>query len=231
MNTNDQILTVEAAAELLSLSDSAVYKLLQQGDLPGAKIGGQWRVRRSDLERAFDLARARARAAQREKEAGGIWAPALDKLRAKNERPEFELTRCLWCPEWTPTWSGARYTTLCSFECARELRQAFSALGWTVTSDYTLSPIYEPPAGDSTTLMLGPWNWEAEQHGMVPDYELIAARYKTMHARGPLRELLLLEHPYMRDYNRRPPEEPTVASGSRDARPAAREEASESEAS
>lgn len=223
---DDQILTVEAAAELLSLSESAVYKLLQQGELPGAKIGGQWRVRRSDLERAFDLARARARAQQRKKDASKIWAPVLEKLAGRNDGASFELARCLWCPDWIPAWSGARYTTLCSIECAQELRRAFGALGWRVTSDYSLSPIYEPPAGDATTLMLGPWNWQAEEAGLVPDHDLIAARYATMHSRGPLRELLILEHPYLRGYNRHEGERRTTASaGAPDRRE--REEAAE----
>lgn len=201
MQTESEILTGKDAAGLLGLSESAVYKLLQQGDLPGGKIGGQWRLRRSDLDRAFDLARARATAQQREKEAPAMWEDALIKLRATHHNASYELTRCLWCPEWIPTWHGVRYTTLCSLECVAELRRTFAALGWPVTSDYVLSPIHQAMAGDGTELMLGQWSYEAERDGFVPDHELTKVRYSARHGRGPLRELLLLEHPFMRDYN------------------------------
>lgn len=198
---NDEILSVEAAAEFLDLSASAVYKLLQQGELPGGKIGGQWRVRRSDLDRAFDLARAKAMAQRREKDAATTWASALDKLRQENPDGEYVLTRCAWCPEWIPTWSGMRYVTLCSGDCASELRRAFGALGWRL-GDYTLAPIYQVPMGDATTLALDSRNLMAELlYGIAPDWELVNTWHAARHARGPLRELLLLEHPYLRGYN------------------------------
>jgi excisionase family DNA binding protein len=201
MRTLDDILSVEAAAGLLDLSASAVYKLLQQGELPGAKIGGQWRVRGSDLDRAFDLARAKAMAQQREKEAATTWASALDKLHQENPDGEYVLTRCAWCPEWIPTWSGMRYVTLCSGDCASELRRAFGALGWHLR-DYTLSPIYQVSMGDATTLALDSQNLIAEvMYGIAPDWELVNTWNAARHGRGPLRELLLLEHPYLRGYN------------------------------
>lgn len=201
MTTNDEILSVEAAARFLDLSASAVYKLLQQGELPGGKIGGQWRVRRSDLDRAFDLARAKAMAQQREKEAATTWASALDKLHHDNPGVEYVVTRCAWCPEWIPAVSGMRYLTLCSGDCASELRRAFGALGWGL-GDYTRSPIYRVDIGDDTILALDPRNMVAEvMYGIAPDWELVNARHGARHARGPLRELLLLEHPYLRGYN------------------------------
>lgn len=192
---SDEIMSAEHAASFLSLSESAVYKLLQLGEIPGAKVGGQWRVRRGDLERSFDLARARATAQQREKTAPEVWEPAMVLLKEQHQTETFVLTRCLWCPEFVPAWEVCRYTTLCSFECAAELRTVFKVLGWSVSSDLTLSPLYRALSGDGSELMLGPWHFEAEQHGFVPDHKLTNVRYAHRHERGPLRELLLLEHP------------------------------------
>ena len=45
-----QILNVPEAAEYLRLSKMSVYRLLEGGKLPGAKIASRWRVRRADLD-------------------------------------------------------------------------------------------------------------------------------------------------------------------------------------
>jgi excisionase family DNA binding protein len=198
---NDRILSAEQAASMLDLSESAVYRLLQQGEIPGAKIGGQWRVRQSDLERAFDLARARATAQQREKASETEWGAALEKLRSSYPNERFVLTRCAWCPEFVPAWEGARFTTLCSGECAAELRGAMKLLGWPIDTDLTLSPIYRLVGGlsDGSELLLDARALVAEvQYGIAPDHDLTSTRDALRHERGPLRELLLLEHPVMR---------------------------------
>lgn len=46
----EQVLTAEEAAAYLRLSETTVYRLLDRGELPGRKVGGQWRILRSALE-------------------------------------------------------------------------------------------------------------------------------------------------------------------------------------
>jgi excisionase family DNA binding protein len=45
-----EILTPEEVAQLLRLDKETVYRNLRSGRLPGTKVGGQWRTRRSDLD-------------------------------------------------------------------------------------------------------------------------------------------------------------------------------------
>ena len=51
---NNGYLTPEEAAGLLKLNILTVYRLLREGKLTGAKIGGSWRIRRSDIDKYFD---------------------------------------------------------------------------------------------------------------------------------------------------------------------------------
>lgn len=198
----DEVMGVDEVGKLLGLSTSAVWRLLQQGEIPGAKIGGQWRVRRDDLERHFDLARSRALAQTREREAEDVWRPVVAKLNKKYPGPRFVMTRCLWCPDFMPAADPYRFTTLCSPECAAELRQTFSLLGWPVDYDLELSPIYDD-LGDIEywiRLSLGKVPESAFTLGVERDPEAIRTRWELRHERGPLRELLLLEHPLLRRY-------------------------------
>lgn len=45
-----EILTIKEVAMLLKVGDRTVYALAQQAQLPGFKVGGQWRFTRYDLE-------------------------------------------------------------------------------------------------------------------------------------------------------------------------------------
>ena len=47
---SDFIMTVEEVSEYLRLAQSTVYKLLNEGRLPGRKIGGSWRCSRRALD-------------------------------------------------------------------------------------------------------------------------------------------------------------------------------------
>jgi len=50
----DELMTVAEAAEYLKVTPKTVYRWLNEGSLPGAKIGGNtWRVSREELERWF----------------------------------------------------------------------------------------------------------------------------------------------------------------------------------
>ncbi len=46
----DAILTVREVSAYLKLSESTVYRLAQEGSLPGRKLGGAWRFSRKRLE-------------------------------------------------------------------------------------------------------------------------------------------------------------------------------------
>ena len=48
-NTHSDILTVGEAADLLKIPRSSVYKLSQQGKIPGQKVGRHWRFHRATL--------------------------------------------------------------------------------------------------------------------------------------------------------------------------------------
>ena len=43
-------LTLKEVAAMLRLSQRTVYKLLAQGRLPGAKVGGQWRFDQDQVQ-------------------------------------------------------------------------------------------------------------------------------------------------------------------------------------
>jgi len=45
----DEIMTVSEVAEYLKISEVTTYKFVQEGKIPGFKIGRHWRVKRSDL--------------------------------------------------------------------------------------------------------------------------------------------------------------------------------------
>ncbi|MCT2535995.1 helix-turn-helix domain-containing protein [Aquibacillus koreensis] len=45
-----EIMTVAQVAEYLQLSEMTTYKLVQEGKIPGFKIGRHWRVKRADLD-------------------------------------------------------------------------------------------------------------------------------------------------------------------------------------
>jgi excisionase family DNA binding protein len=45
----DEILTVREVADYLRLGESTIYRLAQEGKLPGRKIGGTWRFSRQAI--------------------------------------------------------------------------------------------------------------------------------------------------------------------------------------
>jgi excisionase family DNA binding protein len=45
------VLTIGEVAEMLRVHPTTVYRLLKRGDMPGFKIGGNWRVSVNALER------------------------------------------------------------------------------------------------------------------------------------------------------------------------------------
>ena len=55
MRTNhDDVLTIKELATYLKFSRSTLYKLVQEGTVPGQKIGKHWRFRRETIDRWQD---------------------------------------------------------------------------------------------------------------------------------------------------------------------------------
>ena len=48
------IYTIEECADLLKVSVSTVRKLIASGELKAFKVGGQWRIRKEDLDSYID---------------------------------------------------------------------------------------------------------------------------------------------------------------------------------
>ncbi|MCG7551921.1 helix-turn-helix domain-containing protein [Pseudoalteromonas sp. Of11M-6] len=46
----DEILTIQEVADYLKLNEKTAYRLASEGKLPGFKVGGSWRFKRTDLE-------------------------------------------------------------------------------------------------------------------------------------------------------------------------------------
>jgi excisionase family DNA binding protein len=50
MKEESDIMLVDEVAKYLRIPIPTVYKLLQDGRLPGFKVGKHWRIRRRDIE-------------------------------------------------------------------------------------------------------------------------------------------------------------------------------------
>jgi excisionase family DNA binding protein len=47
----DEILTIQEVAAYLKLNDKTAYRLASENKLPGFKVGGSWRFKRTDIEK------------------------------------------------------------------------------------------------------------------------------------------------------------------------------------
>ena len=56
----DEVLTMKEVAALLKIGEKTAYTMAQRGELPGFKVGGQWRFRRADLDAWMDGQRSRS---------------------------------------------------------------------------------------------------------------------------------------------------------------------------
>ena len=50
MTSPDDILTISDVASLFKVTEKTVYGLAQKGDLPGFKVGGQWRFQQAAID-------------------------------------------------------------------------------------------------------------------------------------------------------------------------------------
>jgi len=51
---SDSFMTIKDVSSYLKIKEQTVYRLVQQGKIPGLKLGGQWKVKRDHLDRMFD---------------------------------------------------------------------------------------------------------------------------------------------------------------------------------
>jgi excisionase family DNA binding protein len=50
----DAVLTIDELAAYLKIAKSTLYKLAQEGKLPGQKVGRHWRFRKETVDRWLD---------------------------------------------------------------------------------------------------------------------------------------------------------------------------------
>lgn len=48
---HDEVLTIDELATYLKVSKSTLYKLVQEGKVPGQKVGKHWRFKRDVIDR------------------------------------------------------------------------------------------------------------------------------------------------------------------------------------
>ncbi|MCD6502495.1 helix-turn-helix domain-containing protein [bacterium] len=63
--SNDEIMTVQDVARYLKLQPQTIYKWAQEGKIPAAKFGKEWRFRKSLVDRWLDAQFASSPAVKR----------------------------------------------------------------------------------------------------------------------------------------------------------------------
>lgn len=56
----DDILDIRNAAKFLQIKERTLYRLVGEGEIPGIKVGGQWRFSKKNLEEMFSTNAAQA---------------------------------------------------------------------------------------------------------------------------------------------------------------------------
>jgi len=77
----DEILDIKQAAEYLQIKERTLYRLVGDGEIPGIKVGGQWRFSKKCLDSMFlrvTERKPRAKRMRRQEEPIAITAPDLN---------------------------------------------------------------------------------------------------------------------------------------------------------
>lgn len=53
-DNGDEILTIEEVAQFLKMKPQTIYKWAQEGQIPGTKLGKEWRFRKRTLDEWID---------------------------------------------------------------------------------------------------------------------------------------------------------------------------------
>lgn len=56
-----EFMTVRDVAEYLNVDAKTVYRIVKRGDLPGFKVGGTWRFKKSDIDEWVEKQKQEAR--------------------------------------------------------------------------------------------------------------------------------------------------------------------------
>ncbi len=56
--TAEEFLSIEDAAKLLDVDYKTIYKLVRSGEIPAARIGRVYRIKRADLDEFFERSKA-----------------------------------------------------------------------------------------------------------------------------------------------------------------------------
>ncbi len=54
VNSSDAVMTIQELSVYLKVSKSTLYKLAQQGKVPGQKVGKHWRFHKEAIDRWLD---------------------------------------------------------------------------------------------------------------------------------------------------------------------------------
>lgn len=49
--SDDEILTIKELASYLKIAEKTAYRFVSEGRIPGFKVGGSWRFRKSGIDR------------------------------------------------------------------------------------------------------------------------------------------------------------------------------------
>lgn len=60
-DSSDHAITVRTVTDYPNVDENTVYRLANRGDLPGFKVAGTWRFKRSDLDSWIDLQKEAAK--------------------------------------------------------------------------------------------------------------------------------------------------------------------------
>ncbi len=50
----DTFMSIKDVSSYLKIKEQTVYRLVQDGKIPGLKLGGQWKVKKDHLDKLFD---------------------------------------------------------------------------------------------------------------------------------------------------------------------------------
>jgi excisionase family DNA binding protein len=62
----EKLITAKELAQFLKLSESTIYKLASNGEIPGLKIGDSWRFDQQDIERMIRSVKRGSRNSRKE---------------------------------------------------------------------------------------------------------------------------------------------------------------------
>jgi excisionase family DNA binding protein len=69
----EKLITAKELAQFLKLSESTIYKLASNGEIPGLKIGDSWRFDQQDIERMIRSVKRGSRNSRKETQTACVY--------------------------------------------------------------------------------------------------------------------------------------------------------------